>query len=93
MYQELFSFEENKRISNILLKTFEGLSDVVLMSVCACVTCLSGGRDEQEGLAAVGRICEEYKEAKGNMLENTHTHTHTHTHVHVCVVVLYASVR
>lgn len=55
-----------------------------------CVCRPSGGRDEQEGLEAVRRICEEDKEAKGNianMCENTRTNTTTYTQVHVCVVV------
>ncbi|MED6274674.1 hypothetical protein CHARACLAT_018679 [Characodon lateralis] len=30
-----------------------------------------GGRDEQEGLAAIKRICEEYKEAKDARLSNS----------------------
>lgn len=29
---------------------------------------LSGGKDEQEGLTAIRRICEEYREAKGNIM-------------------------
>lgn len=96
--QELFSFEEpfleirflqderrqdlqkkERKIHIILLKASKGFSDVKLICVSPS---LAGGRDEQEGLAAVRRICEEYREAKGNtanMSENTCTNTHTHT--------------
>lgn len=41
----------------------------VYMFSSVCLSPVSGGRDEQEGLAAVRRICEEDKEAKGNKLE------------------------
>lgn len=41
---------------------------------------LWGGRDEREGLAAVRRIREEYKEAKGNVANILNTCTPTPTH-------------
>lgn len=51
-----------------------------------CLSSLSGGNDEQKGLAAVRRICEEYREARGNIMytsESVRTHIHKfrqHTH-------------
>lgn len=46
-----------------------------------CLSSLSGGQDEQKGLAAVRRICEEYREARGNIMytsESAPAHTYTH---------------
>lgn len=52
----------------------------------------SGGRDEQEGLAAVRRICEEYKEAKGNFAKHVYEYMHNHTQpykgLRTCALVL-----
>lgn len=55
--------------------------------VCLCVfPSLWGGRDEQEGLAAVRRICEHYKEAKGNIanIKRMHTQADTRMRMHKC---------
>lgn len=79
----------NKTEVYYFIHTSKGLSDTVLI-------CLSpspaGGRDEQEGQAAVGRICEEYGEAKGNFAEHVWEHMHSYTQVFkglcLCALVL-----
>lgn len=50
-----------------------------------CLPPLSGCRDEQEGLAAVRRICEEYREAKGNIMKMSES---TCTNTCTCLVLI-----
>lgn len=56
--------------------------------MCVYVPHLSGGKDEQEGPAAVERIREEHREAKGKVIntsESAYTNTYTVNCYHVPV--------
>lgn len=57
----------------------ENLHDFIkALEICSSVLLyLSGGRDEQEGIAAIQRICEEDKEAKGITVNRFPAHTDT----------------